>query len=208
MIEKRDILESLKKLRKEKERKFDQSVDLIINLKNFNIKKDSVNLSLNLPHKIKETKICAFLENKSENVDTITQKEFIQYKDKKKMKKLVKKYDYFIASAKLMPNIATIFGRVLGPAGKMPSPPDGVIMEESEDNIKRVIKKFEKIIKIRSKEPSLKFCIGKESMKDEEVADNIEFIYKKILDSLPRKKDNIKSVLIKLTMTKPIKLKI
>ena len=56
-----EIKEQLKKtlaeLRKNKERKFDQTVDLIINLQKFNIKKDSVNLFINLPHKVKEKKI-------------------------------------------------------------------------------------------------------------------------------------------------------
>ena len=105
-----------------------------------------------------------------------------------------------------MPQIATIFGKYFGPQGKMPSPQLGILAEESEEKIRDIIKKFEKIVRIKSKEPSLKFCIGKESMKDEEISENAIHAYNQILNALPRKKENIRSVLLKFTMSKPIKL--
>src|SRR4030066_1452313 len=98
---------ALNELRKNPERKFDQSVDLIINLQKFDVKKNQVNLFISVPHKIKEKKICAFLEVKNNNVETITKAEFKKYSDKKELKKLAKKYDFFIAQASLMPIIAT-----------------------------------------------------------------------------------------------------
>ena len=50
--------EALKNLRENsKERSFNQSVDLIVNLQQFNLKKDNVNLFVTLPHKIKDKKI-------------------------------------------------------------------------------------------------------------------------------------------------------
>lgn len=205
-MNKEDILKVLKELRKSKDRKFNQSVDLIINLKNFDIKKQSVNLTLDLPNKIKEKKICAFLNEKSGIIDTITKPEFDSYKDKKKLKKLVKKYDFFMSAASLMPQVATVFGKVLGPAGKMPSPKAGIIMQETDEEIKKMKEKLNKVIKIVSKEPSLKMCIGKTDMKDEEIAENVKMVYNKVLDSLTRKKENIRNVLIKFTMSKPIKI--
>ncbi len=91
MAELNEQLETaLNELRKDKERKFDQSVDLIINLQKFDIKKNPVNIFISVPHKIKEKKICAFLEVKNKNVDTITKSEFKKYSDKKELKKLVK----------------------------------------------------------------------------------------------------------------------
>ena len=207
-MEKNKLLAALKKLREEKKKKFEQSVDLIINLKNFDVKKNSVNLFIELPHKIKDVQIGAFLNQKSEVVDSITKENFGKYKDKKALRKLLKKYDYFISSAALMPSVATSFGRILGPAGKMPSPKLGIIKSESGDEIKKAVDKFGKIARIRSKEPSLKFCIGKESMKDEDISENIITAYNSIINSLPRKKENIRSVMIKLTMSKPVKLEI
>ena len=205
-MDKAKVLEAVKNLKKEKQRKFKQTVDLIINLRDFDMKKDSINIFLNLPHKIKEPKIAAFLTKKSNLVETITKDDFKSYKDKKKLKKLVKEHDFFISAAALMPAVATTFGRFLGPEGKMPSPQLGIIREENEAEIKKILDNFSKVIRIKSKEPSLKFHIGKEEMKDEDVVDNIITAYNTIIKNLPRQKDNVRSVMIKLTMGKPIKL--
>ena len=105
-----------------------------------------------------------------------------------------------------MPTVARIFGRYLGQAGKMPSPQLGILKEETEAEIKKILNSFEKVVKVKSREPSLKFSIGNENMKDEETTENIMYAYEKILQVLPSKKENVKSVLIKLTMTKPLKL--
>lgn len=210
MISKENFLKALQALRKQSEqdkRKFDQTVDLIINLREIDLKKTPINILANLPHKVKEKKIAAFLEKKSKTIDTITKAEFDTFKDKKKMKKLVKEYDFFIANAKLMPSIATDFGRVLGPAGKMPSPQLGVLMAgEDEDNVKNLIERINSIVKIKPNEPSIKTVIGKESGKDEDLADNALSIYNEIFKILPEGKENIRSVLIKFTMSKPEKV--
>ena len=68
----------------------------ILHIEEFNIKKHSVNIFANVPHKIKDKKVCGFVEGKSELVDVISKKDFPIYKDKKKVKQLVKKYDFFI----------------------------------------------------------------------------------------------------------------
>jgi ribosomal protein L1 len=207
-MDKAKVLEAVKNLRKDKERKFSQTVDLIINLKSFDMKKDSVNLFLSLPHKFKEPKIGAFLTKKSGIVETITKDDFGKYKDKKELKKLVKKHDFFISAAALMPAVATTFGRFLGPEGKMPSPQLGIIREENDAEIKKVLDNFSKIIRVKSKEPSLKFSVGKDSMKDEDIVDNVYTAYNTVVKNLPRQKDNVKSIMIKLTMGRPIKLEI
>jgi len=207
-MNKENIISTLNELRKQEKKKFNQSVDLIINLKSFDIKKESVNLFLELPYKIREVKICAFLNKKSNIVDSIIKQDFDNYKDKKKIKNLVKKYNFFISSAILMPSIASTFGRYLGPVGKMPSPQLGILRTENEQEVQETIKKVEKVVRIKSKEPSLKFCIGKEDMKDEEIADNVIYAYNIILNNLSKKKENIRNVMIKFSMTKPIKLNV
>jgi large subunit ribosomal protein L1 len=97
-------------------------------------------------------KICAFLEVKNKNVNTITKSEFSRYNDKKEIKKLVKEYDFFIAQASLMPSVATTFGKVLGPSGKMPSPQLGILANEDEKTIKALLDRINNSIKIRVKE--------------------------------------------------------
>ena len=157
---KQDLKNALEELRKNKERKFDQTVELIVNLQKFNIKKESVNTVVSLPHKTKDKKIAAFLESRNNKIDTITKDDFDNYKDKKAIKKLVKKYDFFISQASLMPKVATVFGKVLGPAGKMPSPQLGILMDVNNKEIGEIKKRVENSVKIRIKEPSIKLAIG------------------------------------------------
>jgi large subunit ribosomal protein L1 len=202
-----EIKKAIEELRKEEKRKFEQSVELIVNLKKFDVKKTPINTFVTIPHRIKDKRICGFIEIKSELIDFIPKKDFPIYKEnKKKIKDLAKNYDFFISSAANMPMVATIFGRVLGPAGKMPSPKLGIIINEDEKSVKEIVEKINKVVRIQTKEPSIKLSIAKEKMKDSEIADNIKKIYNSILNELPRKKDNIKSVMIKTTMGKPIKV--
>lgn len=203
-----DLKSALTELRKTKKRKFIQSVDLIVNLQKFEVKKNPLNIFIRIPHKSKDKKIAGFFESKSEYVDTITEMDFKKYHDKKKLKNLVKKYDFFIAQAKLMPKVATTFGRVLGPAGKMPSPQLGIVLNADEKSIEELKEKINTSLRIRAKEASIKVAIGKENMKDEELVENAMSIYHELIKALPREKDNIKNVEIKFTMTKPIKIKI
>ncbi len=203
-----ELKKALTELRRAKERKFDQTVDLIVNLQKFDVKKSNVNLFVSVPHKIKDKKIAGFLEVKNTNIDTITPDEFKKYGDKGKMKGLVNHYDFFIAQASLMPSVATNFGRALGPTGKMPSPQLGIIMNADEKTLRELTTKINTSIKIKVKEPSIKIPIGKQTMKDEDIIENVLAVYNLLLKTLPRNKENIKNIEIKLTMTKPYKISV
>jgi large subunit ribosomal protein L1 len=209
MAEIKEQLENaINELRKEKERKFDQTLDLIINLQKFDVKKNAVNIFISVPHKAKEKKICAFLEIKNNNVDTITKSEFKKYSTKGEIKKLARKYDFFIAQASLMPLVATTFGRALGPTGKMPSPQLGILMNVDDRAITELKVRINNSVKIRTKEASIKVPIGRQSMKNEELVENIITVYNALLKVLTKGKENIKNMEVKFTMTKPQKIKI
>ena len=201
-----ELKQALQELRKNEKRNFDQSIDFLISLKDIDVKKDNIATIVTLPHKVKDKHVCAFLTKKSDIISTITQPDFVKYKEKGDLKRLVKKYDFFIASAKLMPSVATTFGKILGPAGKMPSPQLGVLMQEDDAAITQLLARIEKAVKIKVKEPSVKVSIGKESMNDDEILANAQTLYQALIAVLPIKKDNVKSVMIKLTMSKPIKV--
>lgn len=205
---KKELEKALQELRKNKERKFDQTVDLVINLKKFDIKKSQVNLFINMPHKIKNKKICGFFETKQEGVETITPTQFKKYSDKKELKKLIKKFDFFMAQGSVMPKVATVFGRALGPAGKMPSPQLGIIMNVNEKEIEDLKKRINNTLKIKVKESSIKLAIGKQSMPDKDIIENILSVYDSVVKALPRDKENIKNLKLKFTMTKPVKIEI
>jgi len=201
-----ELKQAIAEIRKAEKRKFDQSIDLAINLKGIDIKKDNIATVITIPHKVKDKTVCAFLTKKSSLVKSVVHEEFSKYKDKDELKKLVKNYDFFIAAGKLMPAVATTFGKSLGPIGKMPSPQLGILMKEDDDAIKGVLSKVNTAVKIRIKEPSVKVSVGKESMSDAVLMENIKAIYDGLIAVLPIKKDNVKSVLVKSTMGKPIKV--
>ena len=207
-----ELEEQLKKalveLRATKERKFNQTVDLIVNLQKFDVKKSNVNLFINVPHKIKDKRIAGFLEVKNENIETITPDEFKKYNNKSQLKSLVNNHDFFIAQASLMPSVATNFGRTLGPSGKMPSPQLGIILNADEKTLNELKNKINTSVKIKIKEPSIKIPIGKQSMKDEDIIENIMIVYNTLLKTLPRNKENVKNIEIKFTMTKPCKISV
>ena len=207
---KNKFLESLKKVRNNaKKRGFKQSVDLIINLSDIDLRKTPINVFFSFPNQVREQKICAFLNNKSPSVDRSITKTEIGSLDKKEVKKIANEYDFFIASAPLMGMIATTFGKTLGPLGKMPNPKfGGVIMVEEEANIKKAAEKFKKAASIRARELSIKISIGKEDMKDEQLAENAEVVYNTLVNALPNNKENVKSVMVKFTMSKPERLEL
>lgn len=204
------FLNALKKVRSDAvKRGFNQSVDLIINLSDIDLRKTPINVFFSLPNKVREQKICAFLNNASPSVDKSITKGEIGKLDKKEVKKIAEEYDFFIASASLMGMIATTFGKTLGPLGKMPNPKfGGVIMAEEEANIKKAAEKFRNAASLRPKEPSIKISIGKEDFDDEKLAANAEVVYEKLLTALPKNKENVKSVMVKFTMSKPEKLEL
>jgi len=199
------LKEAIKQLRSEEKRKFVQSLDLVVNLQKIDPRKESINTIVKLPHPpIKH--LGAFLTKKSPLIDTITKEEFELYKDNKSMKRLAKKYDAFIASAPLMAAVATKFGRFLGPLGKMPTPQAGLVMQETDANIKDAVEKMSQASKLRVKEKSVKLSVGKEDMTDVQLTENVTEVLKAITELLPNRKDNIKNVSIKWTMGKPIEL--
>lgn len=204
-----ELKQAIAELRKEdSKKKFVQSVDLIVNLKGIDVKRDNVNAVIPIPHKIKDKKVCGFLTEKNELVKTVTKAEFDKYKDKKALKKLVNEFDFFISHSSLMPSVATTFGKVLGPVGKMPTPQLGIVMQETPESIRALLAKIDKSVKIKMKEASIKISVGKESMKDEELIANIKAVYEGIVNALPTKRENIKNVKVKLTMSKPIGVEI
>ena len=131
-MDKKKFLETLKQVReKSPKKKFTQKVDLILNLRNLNLKnpEENVDIFVNLPHQPgKKIRFCALvgkeLEDQAKIFDKVIIKdEFQKYVDNKKgLKELVRDFDYFIAQANLMTDVAKVFGRTFGPKNKMPNP--------------------------------------------------------------------------------------
>jgi large subunit ribosomal protein L1 len=213
-MEKKEFIDAIKKLRESSvKRNFNQSIDLIINLKAIDLKKpeQKVDLFLVLPHtKGKEVKVCALVGNelatqaKGVFDKVILNDDFSKYNEKKILKKLASEYDFFIAQANLMAPIATTFGKTLGPRGKMPNPKAGCVVPGTAQ-LAPVKEKLQRTVHIQTKnETILKTGIGTEAMKDEDIAENAYFIYNAVVQALPQEKANLKSIILKTTMGVPI----
>ena len=214
-MNKQDIINTLKLLKEfSKKRNFTQSIDLIVNLNGLNVKKpeDQVDLFLTLPHPFnKKLRICAFADKSLKDIakvfdKVISEDEFLIYKDKKKIKQLSKEYDSFIAQANLMGKVATVFGKVLGPKHKMPNPKAGCVFPPTADlNILK--DKLLNTLQLKTKnELIVRACVGKEDMKEEELAENIFYVYNSLIHALPNEEHNIKTVYLKYTMGLPIEV--
>jgi len=210
-MNKKAILDSIKKVREvSPKRKFPQTFDLIINLQNIDVKnpEQKVDLFVQLHYpRGKKPRVCALvgpeMEAKAKPLfdQVILKEEFHRYaKNKKAAKKLAGSYDYFIAQANLMGEIATAFGKVFGPKGKMPNPKAGCVVPPTID-LKPVANKLEFTTRATTKdEPIIKTGIGTENMKDEEIADNAFTVFNAILHAVPNEIHNIRSMFLKLTM--------
>ncbi len=215
-MDENELKEKVKQLREDSpKRNFSQAIDLIVTLRDLNLKNpdEQLNFYANLSHGLgKKMKVGAFvgpeMKEKAEEVcDTVVpQEEFDKYKDKKKAKKLADEHDYFIAQADIMPKVATAFGKVLGPRGKMPNPKLGSVLP-GKAPLEPVYQKLQNTISVTAKNsPMVQVKVGKEDMKDDHIVDNISQVYNQILNNLPKDRSNVNKVLLKLTMSKPVEV--
>jgi ribosomal protein L1 len=56
------------------------------------------------------------------------------------------------------------------------------------------------------KSPNVQVLIGNQSMRPEQVIDNVKALYQQIATNLPKEENNVRAVYLKTTMGKPIRL--
>ncbi|MFX0103994.1 MAG: hypothetical protein ACFE75_00695 [Candidatus Hodarchaeota archaeon] len=206
---------------KDKVRKFDESIDLIINIKDVNLNdpKNRIDKEIILSNEIitdDKPNICVIasdeilLEAKRLGVDTLDLDGLIKLnnEEKKYKKKFAKKYDYFVVEDKLMRDVARYLARFLGPVGKMPKPfPTGYGIISNTEDLKVAYERYKKVIRIQMKKQPIIFAkIGKKSMEREKLYDNMKLVVNFIADQMPHKFNNFKSMYLKSTMGKPVKV--
>jgi len=202
------ILERIKEVKeKSKKRNFSQRYDLIINLKDLDLKKteNKIDEFLVLPKGSgKEASVTLFSDStkKIEGCKTIKSSEIEGLGSKKKeVKNLINQTDFFLAEPKLMPVVGKHLGKFLAPVGKMPKPVVGDVEKMIKDSGNAV-----RIIVI--KQPIIHTIVGSEKMDDKDVEENIRSLLNFLKTKLPRGKNNIKNVYLKLTMGHPIKVEV
>ena len=206
---------------KDKVRKFDESIDLIINIKDVNLNdpKNRIDKEIILSNDIvtnDKPNICVIasdeilMEAKKLGVDTIDSDGLIKLnnEEKKFKKKFAKKYDFFVVEDKMMRDVARYLARFLGPVGKMPKPfPTGYGIISSPEDLKIAFDRYKKIIRIQMKKQPIIFVkIGKKSMNVDKLYENIKTVVDFIADKMPHRFNNFKSMYLKSTMGKPVKV--
>jgi large subunit ribosomal protein L1 len=209
----KNLLAAVKEVKsKSKERKFSQSIDLAINLQNIDMKKPEGRIQerIELPHSVgTEINVCVIatggmaLKAKKAGASLVLERAALEalVGDKKKQKDLAKNYDLFIAEAPLMPLVGKSLGASLGPRGKMPTP------VPPNADIKEQIEKHQKMVLLRMRgQPVLQCRIGNEEMKDEEIAENVQAVVRRIEAKLKRGIKNFRSVYLKTSMGSSVKV--
>ena len=208
MVEK-TVLEAVKKVLEESpQRKFSESVDLAINLKNLDMNqpKNRVDEEVILPRGLgKELKIGVFakgdvgLKAKAAGAAyVISDVELDELAaDKNKARTLANEYDIYIAETQFMPTIGKNLGIVLGPRGKMPIP-----LLPNRD-VGELIQSKQNAVKLRSKDRlTFHVAVGRRNMKSDYLAENIETVVARLERVLDKGKHNLRSVYVTTTMGK------
>ena len=211
-MDEKSINKSLAELRKLiSKRNFLQSIDIIITLKDINMNKQGkIEDFVRLPSgKTKKAKICALVGNESEAGAKAADKiilssDFEKWKKPREIKKLARQFDYFIAQADMMPQIAQVFGRYFGPINRMPNPKAGAIVPPKANLAPIVEKLRDTATLVANKTPVFQCSIGYEDQTDAELAANIIKVVNSVEHALPNGKNNLGKVYIKSTMSKKI----
>ena len=209
-----NILKAVKEaLEKAPERKFLESVEISVNLKDIDLTnpKNRLTEEIILPKgRGKELKIAVFggpeMKAKAEGVaDRFIPADEIEElaEEKANTKKMVNDTDFFIAEAPLMAVVGKNLGIILGPRGKMPRPlPPGA-------DPSTIIKNLKRTVKIRTKDRrTFHVAVGSTTMPAEDIAANIEAVLTRVISKLERGAMNIHSAYVKTTMGPPIRLEV
>jgi large subunit ribosomal protein L1 len=192
-----------------KERKFKQSIELIITFKDIDVKKGfALNEVIQLPKTSSPATVCIIATGemnqkaKAAKADSVIGTEELEKfgTNKRESRKFINKYDFFLADTKVMPTVGKTLGQLLGPRGKMPTP------VPFDASIEAFLQRFRSCIKVRARASlSLSAKIGDVTMEDADLAINALAVLNAIEKKLPNGEKNMKKILIKTTMGKPVK---
>jgi large subunit ribosomal protein L1 len=213
-LDQKTILAAVREAKeKSGKRKFNQSVELVLGLREVDMKSSEGKIQeiVELPFSpAKTNRICVIgggemaMKARKANADLVIERAELDglAGRKKELRKIAADNDFFIAEAHLMPLVGKVLGPVLGPRGKMPVPvpPTADIASLLAKHRKTVI------VKVRN-QPLMQCRIGTEDMKEEELTENIQAVLRVLEGKLKRGMKNIKFASIKTSMGTPVRIK-
>jgi len=203
----RQSIQAILKETQEKKRKFRQTFELQIGLKNYDTNKDKrFSGTIRLPKEPRPAaKICVLGDEAHIDEAKKAGLEFMSIEDLKKMnknKKLVKKmadkYDGFLASETVIKQIPRILGPGLNKAGKFPT------LIGPRDTITEKVTEMRSTVKFQLKKVlCMGVAVGHVDMTEREIFANIQLAVNFLVSLLKKGWQNVKSLHIKCTMTSP-----
>merc|ERR1711941_70432 len=189
---------------KDKNRKFTESVELQIMLKNYDPQKDKrFSGTVKLPNTARPKFTVCVLGNQA-HIDEATKFNIphMSVDDLKKLnKKLAKKYDAFLASDALIRQIPRLLGPGSNKAGKFPS------ILAAGDDMNAKIGEMRCTIKFQMKKVlCLAVAVGDVNMNDDQLVQNINMSINFLVSLLKKQWQNVRSLHIKSTMGPAIRL--
>ncbi|MEM1578939.1 MAG: 50S ribosomal protein L1 [Archaeoglobaceae archaeon] len=207
LVKKEEFVKAINEaISKSKNRKFQETVEIAVNLRNIDMKKpeNRIDTIILLPHGIgKPRKVGVFargetiIKAKNAMADLVLSPEDIDAlsKDKRRARKIVNSMDFFIAEAPLMAEIGKKLGPILGPRGKIPQP----IPPLSDP--KPIIERLRNSVKIRTRDKmTFHAPIGCKGMNVESIAENASEIMKVVENKYENPSLVLRSVFVKTTM--------
>ncbi|XP_035202711.1 60S ribosomal protein L10a [Oxyura jamaicensis] len=195
---------------KTKKRKFVETVELQISLKNYDPQKDK---RFSGTVRLKSTprpKFSVCLLGDQQHCDEAKAVDIPHMdiealkklnKNKKLVKKLAKKYDAFLASESLIKQIPRILGPGLNKAGKFPS------LLTHNENLVAKVDEVKSTIKFQMKKVlCLAVAVGHVKMTEDELVYNIHLAINFLVSLLKKNWQNVRALYIKSTMGKPQRL--
>ncbi|MFA4855610.1 MAG: hypothetical protein WC634_03435 [archaeon] len=216
-MQKKDIALALKAMREQtKQRKFTQSVELMVNFKDLDTKKatNQVDVKISLPFATGKkgggksllfARDKAFIEAVKGSFDRIIEESEIPNFNKKDIALIVAEFDSILAEGPVMLAVGKYLGQQLAPKGKMPKP-----IQPNAEMAEQTLKQMGSVTRVTNKKgkfmPLVQAVIGNEKMPDEQLVENAMAIVDAVTKELPRKHQNIKSVYVKESMGPCIKV--
>lgn len=207
------VAEAISDLRKiMKERKFKETIELQIGLKDYDPQKDKRFVgSVRLPNNARPNlKICMIADEKHADeikkdnidIDFVNLDSLKKYnKDKKLIKNWAKKYSMLLASDTVLKKVPVVCGPILNRIQMFPQ----VVSHQEPLRIK--VEDFRASVKWQLKKVTcLNAAVGRAEMTDDELRVNIMMAINFLISLLKKGWHNMKSVHIKSTMSKSIKL--
>jgi len=191
--------------------KFDQSVEVLITLKEVDPKKTDLNINeiVYLPHPTSKQARVAFIGSgdlavRAKNAKANMVMEPAQLENyggsKRDAKKLARSYDFFLADTGLMPRIGKVLGQALGPKGKIPTP------VAPNAPVEAMINRMRTAVRVRSRGSlGVMAKVGDAKMSEPQLAENIVAVVNAVSKKLPNGDKNIRTIMVKTTMGHPAK---